>query len=277
MLTGIAGTGKSIFALNAPAPFYVDTESGSTREQYMTKLMASGGLYFGPQQGSQDLLEIINQVRELATTKDHGFKSIVIDSLTKPYRIEQYAAEDRGVSPEFKKSVREAERPARKLLSWLMRPDLDMTVILICHAKDKWTREGKELIKEGTTWDGPEKLDHDLDLWLETKVVGNSWNATVKKSRIDAFKFGASMPLDFEAFKKMYGEAVVDRPIKPIVLATTEQVAQIRHLVEVLKIAEEELDKWLLKAQATEIEDLSTDNAAKFLVWLNKKVTGEIK
>src|SRR5258708_29855515 len=99
MLTGIAGGGKSIFALNAPAPFYVDTESGATREQYMKKLTTSGGVYFGPQQGSQDFVEITNQVKELATTK-HDLKSIVIDSLTKPYRMEQYAAEDRGVIPE---------------------------------------------------------------------------------------------------------------------------------------------------------------------------------
>ena len=84
-----------------------------------------------------------------------------------------FAAEDRGVSSEFKKSQKEAEKGGvRKLMNWLMRPDLDFPVFLICHIKDKWTKgENKELIKEGSIWDGPEKLDYDLDLWLENAIL----------------------------------------------------------------------------------------------------------
>src|SRR5580698_10192228 len=148
LISGPAGSRKSSFALNAPMPFYIDTEAGITREQYMKKLAASGGLYFGPMEGSQDFVEITAQVKELATTK-HPYKCIVLDSLTKPYRLEMFAADDRGVSSEFKKSQKEAERGARKTLAWLMRPDLDLSVIMICHTKDKWTKEEKgELIKE---------------------------------------------------------------------------------------------------------------------------------
>lgn len=276
MLSGIAGTGKSIFALNAPQPYYMDTEAGATREQYMKKLIASKGLYFGPQQGSQDFIEMTNQAKELATTK-HDFRTVVVDSLTKPFRLEKHAAEARGVSAEFKKSEREAEKAARPLLSWLLRPDFDLTVILICHSKDKWTKVDNVLVKEGTIWEGPEKLDHELDLWLETTIVGGIWYATVKKSRIESFKYGSSFPLDFEAFKKMYGEAVVDRPVKPIVLATSEQVSQIKHLIEVLKIPVEDIDKWLMKVPATTVEDLNTENAAKLLELLQKKIKGESK
>ena len=276
MLSGIAGTGKSIFSLNAPAPFYIDTESGATREQYMQKLIASKGVYFGPQQGSQDFAEITEQVKELATTK-HEFKTIVVDSLTKPYRMEQHAAEDRGVSAEFKKSQREAERPARKLLSWLLRPDLDLTVIMICHSKYKWTKIDGQLVNEGTVWEGPEKLDHELDLWFETTVVGGNWYGTVKKSRVDSFKLGTSFPLDFNTFKTMYGATVVDLPIKPIVLATEEQVSKIKHLIDILKVPVEDIDKWLMKAQATEIADLNQDNANKLFELLNKKIKGETK
>lgn len=276
LFTGTAGTGKSIFALNAPTPFYIDTESGANREQYMRKLIASKGTYFGPLQGSQNFEEMIGQVKELGTTK-HRFKSVVLDSMTKPFYIEKHNAEERGVSSEFKKSQKEAEKHARRLMSWFLRPDFDMTVIIICHAKDKWTREGKELIKEGTTWDGPEKLDHEVDLWLETRSTPNSWSAVVRKSRIEAFKLGSDMPLDFEAFKRMYGEAVIDRPIKPIVLASQEQIAKVRHIVDLLKITPEELEKWLVKAQVTELEDLSEENAVKFIEFLEKKIKGESK
>ena len=83
--------------------------------------------------------------------------------------------------------------------------------------------------------------------------------------------------IDFETFKKMYGAAVIDRPIQPITLATSEQVAKLNHLVEVLKVPQEDLDKWLLKAQATEIDDLSSDNADKLIKFFNEKIDGKEK
>lgn len=277
LLSGPAGSRKTTFCLHAPSPYFIDTEAGGKREQYMEALGKAGGLYFGPEDGSQDFTAIMNEVRELATTKN-TFKTIIVDSLTKPYRLEMFAAEDRGVSAEFKKSQREAEKPARKLLSWLMRPDLDLTVLMVCHSKDKWTKgENKELIKEGTVWDGPEKLDYDLDLWLETRISGQDVYATVKKSRVKGFLTGAQMPLDFDTFQKMYGAAVIERPIKPIVLATSEQVKQIEHLLEVLKVSDEELEKWLRLAQVSEVVDLSTESADKLLKFLNEKINGKEK
>jgi hypothetical protein len=275
LISGPAGSRKSSFALNAQMPFYIDTEAGITREQYMKKLALSGGLYFGPMEGSQDFSEITAQVKELATTKN-PYKWIIVDSLTKPYRIEMFAAEDRGVSSEFKKSQKEAEKGARKLMGWLMRPDLDLSVMMICHTKDKWAKDDKGvLVKEGSVWDGPEKLDYDLDLWLETQFSGPDVYAVVKKSRVEGFVTGAKMAFDFETFKRMYGAAVIDRPIQPITLATAEQVTQLNHLVEVLKVPQEDLDKWLLKAQATEIEDLSSDNADKLIKFLKEKIEGK--
>src|SRR5579862_8412067 len=87
MLSGKPGTGKSFFALNAPAPYLIDTEGGATREQYVQKLLKQGGSYLGIEQGSQDFAEVINQVRELATTK-HAYKTLIIDSFSKLYNVE---------------------------------------------------------------------------------------------------------------------------------------------------------------------------------------------
>lgn len=277
LVSGPAGSRKSSFALNAPQPYYIDTEAGITREQYQRQLAKQGGLYFGPAEGSQDFIEITAQVKELATTK-HPYKFIILDSLTKPFLLEMFAAEDRGVSSEFKKSRKEAEKGARKCLAWLMRPDLDLSVIMIAHTKDKWTKDDKgALVKEGSVWDGPDKLDYDLDLWLETQFSGQDVYAVVKKSRVEGFVTGSKMAFDFETFKKMYGAAVIDRPIQPIVLASPEQVAKLNHLVEVLQVPREDLDKWLLKAQATDIEDLSADNAEKLTKFFKEKIDGKEK
>jgi len=273
MLSGKPGTGKSMFALNAPAPYLIDTEAGATREQYVKKIISSGGAYLGVEQGSQDFNEVINQVRELATTK-HSYKTFILDSFSKLYNVEAAAAEERAGS-DFGKDKREADKPTRRLLNWLSR--LDMTVILICHQKDKWIRQGKELIMEGSTFDGYKKLDYELDLWLETKLVGTTRYATVIKSRIDGFPVGTDIDLDFPSFEKLYGKAVVEGPVKPIMLADSTQVAEIKRLVELLKVPEDEFDKWLTKAQATEIEDLSQENASKMLEFLSKKIKGESK
>lgn len=273
MLSGKPGTGKSFFALNAPNPYLIDTEGGATREQYVKKLIANKGAYLGIEHGAQDFAEVIAQVRELAVTK-HEYKTLIIDSFSKLYNVEAAAAEERSGS-DFGKDKREADKPTRKLLNWLSR--LDMTVILVCHQKDKWIRQGRELIMEGSTFDGYKKLDYELDLWLETKLIGQTRLATVVKSRIEGFPVGTDIDLDFSSFEKLYGKAVVERPVKPIVLATQQQISEIKRLVDLLKVPEDEFDKWLTKAQATEPEDLSTENAEKMLKFLEAKIKGDKK
>lgn len=270
MLSGRPGTGKTMFSLNFPAPYFIDTETGATREQYVKKLNAEGGAYLGPEQGSQDFREVINQVRELATTS-HPYKTLVIDSFSKLYNLECAAAEER-VGSDFGKDKREANKPTRQLLRWLER--LDMSVVLVCHQKDKWERRENQLIMAGSTFDGFPKMEYDLDLWLETKLLGNKRFATVIKSRIDSFPVGTDITLDFTTFEKLYGASVVEAPVKTIILASAEQVAEIKRIVELLKIEEEVTDKWLAKCQAVEWEDLSKENATKLLAMLTTKMKG---
>lgn len=273
MLSGEAGTGKSYFALNWPAPYYIDTETGITRDQYIKRLKEAKGVYFGPEQGSQDFQEVLAQVRELATTK-HPYKTLVLDSFSKLYNIEAAAAEDR-IGSDFGKDKREADKPTRKLLTWLER--LPMNVILICHMRDKWERRERELIYAGQTYDGYKKLHYDLDLWLQTKIVGSKRFATIAKSRIEAFPMLTDINLDFPTFQKLYGASVIEEEVAPIILATTEQLTEIQRIVDLLKIPQEDLDKWLAKAQAVELDDLSKENATKFLEFLTKKLKGESK
>jgi KaiC/GvpD/RAD55 family RecA-like ATPase len=273
MLSGKAGTGKTMFSLNFDKVYLIDTETGATREQYVKKLIASGGAYLGPTQGSQDFREVINQIRELATTV-HPFKTLVIDSFSKLYNLECAAAEER-VGSDFGKDKREANKPTRQLLRWLER--LDMTVILICHQKDKWERRERELIMAGSTFDGFPKMEYDLDLWLETRLQGTKRLATVVKSRIEGFPVGQDIALDYDTFKKLYGEAVVEGTVKAIVLATDDQVKEIKRLVELLKVPDDDADKWLAKFQAVEWEDLSKENAAKLLDYLTKMIQGVSK
>jgi hypothetical protein len=143
MLSGKSGVGKSEFALNFPKPFYMDTEGGATREQYMAKLIESQGVYVGKDLGTQDFNSVIEQIKTLASTK-HEFKTLIIDSFSKLYNIAAAEAEER-IGNDYGRDRKEANKPTRQLLRWIDK--LDMTTILICHQKDKvgTKREGHPL------------------------------------------------------------------------------------------------------------------------------------
>lgn len=273
MISGKSGTGKTFFSLNFPNIFYCDCEMGGTRKQYVDKLKASDGWYFGPEDGAQDFTEVISQVRELATTQ-HPYKTLVIDSFSKLYNIERSIAEER-VGSDFGIDKRQANKATRKLITWLQR--IPLNVVLITHQRDKWSRQNNQLIYEGSTFDGFDKLEYELDLWMEARMLGQKRIGAIMKSRVDAFPVGTEMNLDYEAFKKLYGAAVIDEDATPIALITPEQVNEVRRIVELLKIAPDDLDKWLTKAQAVEIEDLSKENATKLLESLTKKLKGDPK
>src|SRR4051812_27838354 len=84
LLTGKPGVGKTWFALDWPEPYYIDSEGGAIRPEYRKKLAASGGAYFGKEQGSQDFNTVITELTALATLK-HGYKTLILDSFSALY------------------------------------------------------------------------------------------------------------------------------------------------------------------------------------------------
>jgi len=275
MLSGKSGAGKTMFALNFPKPYLIDTEGGATREQYTDKLIKVGGGYMGKDQGSQDFKTVIEEVKELATSK-HDYKTLIIDSYTKLYNIAAAIAEENPkIGSDFGRDKKEANKPSRQLLRWIDR--IDMTVILICHTKDKWERRGSEVTCVGTTFDGFEKFEYDLDLWLEVQKVGQERSFYVKKTRIDTLPEGTDYPLDYKIFSKHYGEEIVNGEVTQLILASPDQVAKVRHLTELLKIEEEQIDKWMAKDEASDWSEMSAENIQKVIAFLEKKIKGDIK
>lgn len=271
MISGKSGVGKTMFALQFDKPYFIDTEGGATREQYMKKLVDNGGAYFGKEQGSQDFRIVIEQIKELATTK-HPYKTLVIDSFSKLYNVESSIAEEK-VGSDYGRDKKEANKPTRQLMRWLDK--LDMTAILIAHVKDKWERRGRDIVYVGTTFDGFDKLEFDLDLWIETQKLGDTRTFVVKKSRVASFPDGKEFDLDYKKFCDTYGKDVMESEAQPLVLATPEQVAEIKHLVEVVKLDEELIAKWLSKAEAESWEEMSKDQIEKCLSFIKAKIQPE--
>jgi hypothetical protein len=244
--------GKTYFALDFPKPYLIDCEGGATREQYQEKLKKSGGAYFGKEEGSQDFKAVIDEVKALTTTK-HEFKTLIIDSFTYLYMLEASEAESKGGS-DFGRDKKMANIPTRQLISVLGKCDLN--IILVCHSKIKWERRGKDIIDAGSTFDGYDKLEYILDLWIEILKGGKTFQ--VKKSRVMGLKQGDSYPLSYDEFAGLYGKEVVEREAIPVQLATSEEVSRLLTLIGGLKIDAETQEKWMKKCGVDEFIEMSS-------------------
>ncbi len=266
MIYGESGVGKTFFALDFPKPYLIDTEGGATREQYQSKLKKVGGAYFGKEEGSQDFKAVINEVKELCTTK-HEYKTLIIDSFTYLYMLEAAEAEAKGGS-DFGRDKKAANVPTRQLISQLEKCDLN--VILICHSKQSWERRGKDIINTGTTFDGYEKLEYILDLAIEIVKGGKTFY--VKKSRITGLPQGDSFPLSYDKFADIYGRAVVEAEAVPVTLATPQEVERLKQLVEGLKVEPETVDKWLAKCGVESYEEMTHEQINSLIQYCEKQV-----
>jgi hypothetical protein len=268
MLSGPSGSGKTWFSIDFPSVYYMDVEGGARQPHYREKLKVAKAGYFGPDDGACSMREVIAEIKALAT-EPHPYKTLVIDSFTKLYNIEIAEAETKHGSA-FGTDKKEANKPVRQMINWLHR--LDMNVVIVCHAKEKWGGEGKDRQIIGTTFDGYDKLEYELDLWMETKVNPKTKERTleVKKSRIEGLPVFSTIPTSFSEFAaKFNGD--LGHAVKQVELATADQVAQIQAVLSKVKLdPPDRVEKYLTKCKAESLEELNSKQAADLLEGLKK-------
>lgn len=264
LIFGKPGVGKTWAALDFPSVYYIDTEGGADLAHYIAKLENSGGMYLGPDQGSTDFATIIEQVKALATER-HEFRTLVIDSISKVFALEiAREAERLGDKNAFGADKKAAVAYMRSLVAALMR--VDMNVVLIAHEKDEWGKNAKgdrEVV--GATFDAWEKLEYELHLALHITKQGKGRYATVRKTRLTGFPDGDRFPWSYEEFASRYGRDVIEAAAAPIVLASAEQVAEAKRLLDVVKMPDGWLDKCLTAAGVDAIEELDADKIGKLI------------
>jgi DNA polymerase III delta prime subunit len=275
LIYGPPGVGKTWTALDFPSVYYFDTEGGADLGHYREKLRTAGGMYFGPDQGSLDFDTVIGQVEALATEK-HQFKTMVFDSITKLFNAaitdEQTKLGDKDV---FGASKKGPIRQMSRLIRWINRAD--MNAVLISHQKDVWGKDDKgnrEVV--GQTFDAWEKLEYELHLILQISQIGKGQHAkrfaTTGKSRLTGFPGGERFDWSFATFAERYGKDVIEKEVKPVVLATPEQVTELTRLLELVKLPDGVTEKWLKKAEVDSYEEMDTETIGKCLAFLQEKL-----
>lgn len=267
LIYGKPGVGKTWASLDFPSVYYVDTEGGANLDHYTDKLKKSGGMYFGPEQGSQDFGEVLDQVKALATEK-HNYKTLVIDSLSKVYNLQILRDQERlGDKDAFGASKKNAIRLTKQLCDWVDR--IDMNVILIAHEKTLW--ENGE--SKGVTFDAWEKLEYELNLCLNIQKRGAERVAQIKKSRLNKFPEMESFTWSYQEFAQRYGKSLIESDVVQIELANEFQVLEVKRLVSLLKIDEDTVLKWFEKTKTDSFENMSKDNINKIITQLTQKLT----
>lgn len=266
---GVAGAGKTTTAIQFPAPYLIDTEKGAENDSYVKLINERGGAILQ----TNIFEELIEEVKSLLTEK-HSYKTLIIDPLTTIYNDLLDSSAKKLANPregkdgtEFGRHYGEANKQMRQLMNLLIR--LDMNVIITSHAKNEY---GQNLSVLSQTFDCYKKLDYLFDVVFEIKKIGKDRNATVKKTRIYGFPDGDIFPFSYQEIAKRYDSGILEKESMPEVLAKEDQVNEIKRLIELLKIPEDIIDKWLAKSGATKFDEMTEKNILACIEWARKQI-----
>lgn len=260
-LYGQAGSGKTIASIQFPCPYIIDTEKGATNDQYVELIKKQKGAIFQ----TSDFDELLDEVKALLTEK-HNFKTLVIDPLTTVYNDLLDKAADK-VGTVFGRHYGEANKQMKHLINLLLR--LDMGVIITSHAKREY---GDNLAVLGNTYDCYKKIDYLFDLVLEVEKRGKERVGIVKKTRIEAFAEAEQFPFNYKTIADKYGKEILEKEAVPQELASGEQLEKISNLIDVLKVENETINKWLKKAECASLDELPDKVAKKIIENLSEKL-----
>lgn len=276
LIYGPPGVGKTWTSLDFPSVYYIDTEGGADLAHYRDKLRKAGGMYFGPDQGSLDFDTVIGQIEALAT-EQHHYKTVVIDSITKLFNTAITDEQTRlGDKDAFGASKKGPIRQMARLTRWLNRAD--MNAVVIAHQKDMWGKDDKgnrEVV--GMTFDAHDKLEYDLHLVMRISKLGAGNNAkrfaNVGKSRLTGFPEGEKFDWSYASFAERYGKDVIEKDAVPVVLASAEEVAEIKRVLEIVKLPETTIEAWFKKASVESFEEMSSETIQACINFVKGKLT----
>jgi hypothetical protein len=262
-LFGSYKVGKTTAALHFPATYVIDGERGTEHDQYKRLMEANGSEVLH----TNDVDEVTEEVRTLGIEK-HAFRTVLIDPIT-VLEADLIEKAEKEYGPGDMRIWAKRDRKLKRLVNLLNR--LDMNVIVTAHGKIDY---GPNMTRLGTTFDGWKRWPFCFDLIIELERRGPERVAIVRGTRIETFADGEVFPWSYAEFQKRYPS--IDKESKPAALATAEQVAELRQLLEVVKMPDDTVDKWLVKAGVDALEDMTADTMSKCVAFVKAKLPKEV-
>jgi len=271
---GPAAVGKTSALIQFPDNYIIDTEKGT--DHYADTITKQRSVVF--QTSVFD--EAFREVKELLTTK-HSYRTLSIDPVTQLYNScqEKYTR----IFEKHAKSEKEAEVQDFGMRYWgrvksdfkafqRMLLSIDMNIIVTAHQKDQY---GSGMTKIGVTFDSMKGEDYLYDLVFRLDVKnGKRMAVTVKeRAEIGKNKFPAEFEWSYENFLKFYGAEIIQKEAVPVQLATPEQVARIKSLLDVVKIDDLTIAEWMSKADVSDWTEMTSDTIGKCIAFVEKKLT----
>jgi hypothetical protein len=256
MVFSLAKVGKTHAICGFPCPYILDTEHGADYPQYRDMVERGGG-HIG---FTTDMGEMLEVQKELMSTK-HPYKTYAVDSFSVAY-AEELFKNSLIVGTEWSRHKIPSDRLAKHLVTLALR--MPMTVIFTNHLKDKWVKG--EVV--GTIHDSYNKLDHYFDLLLEIVKRGPDRIAIVRGSRVPQLPEGTEFPWCYDELANRMGREVFEGEVVPVELATPEQIARVKELLETRTDAPTLTEKWFKKAEAEDWSEMTKDILDKCINFL---------
>ena len=270
---GVAGVGKTVAALQFPDSVIIDTERGT--DFYANSILKSRSVVL--QTLNPD--EVREEIKELLTT-EHSYKTLIIDPITQLYNSTQ--EKWNRTFEKHAKSEKEKEVMDFGMRYWgKVKGDfkgiqrlmlaLDMNVIVTAHQKDVY---GNNFNKIGVTFDSMKGDDYLFDLVFRIEKKGDKRVAVTVKERAEVGqnKFPEEFEWTYDNFLKFYGKEIIEKKAIPIVMASKEQIATIQKLVEIVKIDDAEINKWMLKADVSDWSEMNGEQISKCISFVQKRL-----
>jgi GTPase SAR1 family protein len=273
LVYGPAGVGKTTASIQFPNSYIIDTEKGTDFYAETINKVKSAVLQ------TLNVDEVKEELKALATEKHH-YRTLIIDPVTQLYNNvqEKYTR----IFEKYAKSEKDQEVGDFGMRYWgKVKGDfkglqrlilaLDMNVIVTSHQKDVY---GAGFSKIGTTFDSMKGDDYLFDLVFQVeRKNGDLMAKTIKeRAEIGKQKFPADFIWSYDNFCKFYGKEIIEKEATPIIMATDEQVARANKLIEVVKVDEGTVNKWLEKADVDNFSEMTGEQITKVIEYLEKKV-----
>ena len=265
LIAGDSGAGKSFWIANLKNALIFDTDIGGGLTYADARIARNGSERI--EVGSY--LEVIDEIDK--RRKNLTRTTVAIDHLSTLHqesviRHNPKLVKDFGAAGD--KAAREW-RKVRELVRWC-----DFNLVCTSHLKGKW--EDEKVVGEQA--DAAKKIEGDFHTVLHVHNVGPfPKQAFVYKWRRDPEDARGPVPPSFpftmEDFLKIHGYSM-EGERHEIPMATAQQIAELEALINIVKLPDGVVDKWLSKAKAESFAEMSEDVIKKCIAFTRGLVAG---